>query len=45
MTGAALAPMLYAEDPRTDLPSRLEKWIQESIEGADEVIVTGWMEN
>ncbi len=45
MTGAAHAPMLYAEDPRTDLPSRLEKWIQESIEGADEVIVTGWMEN
>jgi len=45
MTGAAHAPMLYAEDPRTDLPARLEEWVQESIDGADEVIVTGWMEN
>jgi len=45
MTGAAHAPMLYAEDPRTDLPSRLEEFVQVSIAGTDEVIVNGWMEN
>ena len=44
LMGAGHAPMLYAEDPRSDLPSRLEDWIQESISGSDKVIVTGWME-
>jgi superfamily II DNA or RNA helicase len=45
MTGAGHAPMLYAKDPRSDLPATLQKRIQESIGGADEVIVAGWMEN
>ena len=45
MTGAGVAPMLYAKDPRSDLPATLQKRIQESIGGADEVIVAGWMEN
>ncbi len=45
MTGAGHAPMLYAKDPRTDLPETLEETVQESISGSDEIIVTGWMEH
>jgi superfamily II DNA or RNA helicase/DNA-binding transcriptional ArsR family regulator len=45
MTGAGHAPILYAKDPRTDLPAMLQEQVQEAITGADEVIVAGWMES
>lgn len=45
MTGAVHAPMLYAKDPRSDLPATLHKRIQESISGSDKIIVAGWMEH
>ncbi len=45
MTGAGHAPMLYAKDPRTDLPETLRKQVVESISGADAIIVAGWMEH
>ena len=45
MTGAGHAPMLYAKDPRTDLPATLQERVQESISGSDEIIVAGWMEH
>jgi len=45
MSGAGHAPILYANDPRTDLPAVLQERTEEGIRGADEVIVAGWMEN
>jgi hypothetical protein len=45
MTGAGHAPMLYAKDPRTDLPAILQERVRESISGTDEIIVAGWMEH
>ena len=45
MTGAGHAPILYAKDPRTDLPAMLQEQVQDAISGADEIIVAGWMEN
>ncbi len=45
MTGAGHAPILYAKDPRADLPAMLQERVQEAIGGADKVIVAGWMEH
>jgi superfamily II DNA or RNA helicase len=42
-TGIEHAPLLYVEDPRVDLPSDLEDYLQRKIEGSDERIVSGWM--
>jgi hypothetical protein len=41
--GVEHAPLLYASDPRTDLPQHLEQHLVESIAGRDPVIVTGWL--
>jgi hypothetical protein len=43
LRGAEHAPLLYADDPRTDIPSALEQRIVEAIGGRDGDIVTGWL--
>jgi len=43
LTGAGHAPLLYAEDPRTDIPAELGKYLEKRIEKADDVIVNGWL--
>jgi superfamily II DNA or RNA helicase len=42
--GVAHAPLLYAEDPRTDLPDELGGRVKAVIAGLDPTIVRGWME-
>ena len=43
--GIEHAPLVYASDPRTDLPGDLQEHLIESIAGSDDVIVRGWMES
>jgi hypothetical protein len=42
-SGDEHAPLLYVEDPRSDLPSELQDYIQRKIEGSDKKIITGWL--
>ena len=42
-SGDEHAPLLYVEDPRSDLPSELQDFIQSKIEGCDKKIITGWL--
>ena len=44
LRGVAHAPLLYASDPRTDLPSALGERVQDTISGRDPVIVAGWLQ-
>jgi hypothetical protein len=41
--GVAHAPLLYADDPRTDLPADLQARVSEVIRGRDPTIVSGWL--
>jgi hypothetical protein len=43
LTGDEHAPLVYAQDPRSDIPSELEKHLTDVIAGCDERIVAGWM--
>jgi hypothetical protein len=43
LTGAGHAPLVYAQDPRTDVPAVLQQHLAEGINGADNVIVSGWL--
>jgi hypothetical protein len=42
-TGVAHAPLLYADDPRTDLPDELATRVSGVIDGLDPTIVRGWL--
>jgi hypothetical protein len=42
-TGVAHAPLLYASDPRTDLPDALAGRVASVINGLDPVVVRGWL--
>lgn len=42
-SGAEHAPLVYAVDPRTDLPEELEAKLAAVLEGADERIILGWL--
>ena len=42
--GIAHAPLVYADDPRTDLPADLQAHLAGVLAGSDEIIVRGWME-
>jgi hypothetical protein len=44
LTGAGHAPLLYAEDPRTDVPAELGEYLKKRIEKVDDVIVSGWLD-
>jgi DNA-binding transcriptional ArsR family regulator len=41
--GVQHAPLLYAADPRTDLPDALRDAVAETIRNRDPAIVNGWM--
>jgi len=43
-SGAGHAPLVYAEDPRADIPAALEDRLAQAIAGADDRIVGGWMQ-
>jgi hypothetical protein len=43
-TGVAHAPLLSADDPRTDLPSELATRVGGVIDGLDPTIVRAWLE-
>ena len=43
-SGAGHAPLVYAEDPRTDVPAELEEHLRQAIDGAADRIVGGWMQ-
>ncbi len=45
LTGDAHAPLLYADDPRTDVPQALQKHLTRVIENCDDVIVAGWLQD
>lgn len=37
------APLVYAEDPRTDVPQAVQRQLEEVLAGCDDVIVCGWL--
>jgi hypothetical protein len=37
------APLLYARDPRLDLPSELRQHLEETVRDSDARIVAGWL--
>ncbi|HEY7062588.1 MAG TPA: DEAD/DEAH box helicase [Chloroflexota bacterium] len=41
--GVAHAPLLYATDPRADLPADLQARVCEVIDGRDGAVVAGWL--
>ena len=41
--GVVHAPLIYAHDPRTDVPAALERRLAEILRGCDDVIVRGWL--
>jgi hypothetical protein len=43
LRGAEHAPLLYAGDPRSNVPSALEQRVEETIRGRDGDIVLGWL--
>lgn len=43
LRGAEHAPLLYPSDPRTDLPTDLQRHVAEAITGQDATIVAGWL--
>jgi hypothetical protein len=43
ITGVEHAPFLYANDPRADLPSELQNYLEETVQGSDARIVAGWL--
>jgi hypothetical protein len=43
LTGDGHAPLVYADDPRNDVPEALQKHLLQAVEGSDDVIVSGWL--
>ena len=43
LTGDAHAPLIYAQDPRTDVPSELQQHLAQAVDGKDDTIVSGWL--
>ncbi|HET9220886.1 MAG TPA: hypothetical protein VFO07_00195, partial [Roseiflexaceae bacterium] len=41
--GDTHAPLIYALDPRTDVPAQLQDRLEREIGGSDERIVSGWL--
>jgi hypothetical protein len=36
--------LIYAVDPRTDVPVDLQQHLAQAIDGCDDLIVSGWMQ-
>ena len=43
LTGAGHAPLVYAEDPRADVPAELQQHLADRIADLDDLIVSGWL--
>jgi hypothetical protein len=43
LTGDGHAPLVYAQDPRSDVPAELQDHLTQAISDCDERIVAGWM--
>jgi hypothetical protein len=43
LTGDGHAPLVYAQDPRADLPAELQQHLIQAVDGSDDVIVSGWL--
>jgi len=43
VTGIEHTPLVYAEDPRSDVPAALQEHLAQAIDGCDDRIVSGWM--
>lgn len=43
LTGVGHAPLVYADDPRADIPAALQRRLLEAIDCADDRIVAGWL--
>jgi hypothetical protein len=43
LTGVGHAPLVYADDPRADVPAALQRRLVEAIDCADDRIVAGWL--
>jgi hypothetical protein len=43
LAGAGHAPLVYADDPRVDVPAALQQRLAEVIDGSDDRIVSGWL--
>lgn len=44
LAGVAHAPLIYAQDPRHDLPAHLQKTLSQKIKDCDPTIITGWLQ-
>jgi hypothetical protein len=44
LTGDGHAPLVYAQDPRADVPDALQEHLVEAIDGSDGRIVAGWLQ-
>ena len=44
LAGDGHAPLVYAQDPRTDLPAELQARLAGDIAGSEERIVAGWLQ-
>jgi hypothetical protein len=44
LTGDNHAPLIYVQDPRSDVPTELQRHLRQVIEGRDDVIVSGWLQ-
>jgi superfamily II DNA or RNA helicase len=44
LTGAGHAPLVYAQDPRADIPAALQQHLVDAIGNVDDVIVSGWLQ-
>ncbi|NIV34358.1 MAG: hypothetical protein GWN58_34330, partial [Anaerolineae bacterium] len=44
LAGPGHAPLVYAQDPRNDLPAALQEHLAQAIASSDDIIVRGWMD-
>jgi superfamily II DNA or RNA helicase len=44
LAGDGHAPLVYAQDPRADLPAELQARLAVAIDGSDDRIVAGWLQ-
>jgi hypothetical protein len=44
LAGDGHAPLIYAADPRNDVPAELEQHLLNAIAGSDDAIVAGWLQ-
>jgi superfamily II DNA or RNA helicase len=43
LSGDGHAPLVYVQDPRSDLPAELQQRLAQVVDGSDDLIVNGWL--